>query len=145
MPSHVSAAALIKRFEGFSCTPYRCPAGVWTIGYGHTAGVHAHTAPITEEEAEALLLRDMRGAEQVVDTWVKTPLNAHEKAALVSFVFNVGRAHFISSTLLTRLNAGEKAHAADELLRWVYASGAPLEGLKTRRMAERQIFLEPVV
>lgn len=144
MQINAAGLSLIKQSEGCSKTPYRCPAGIWTIGYGHTSGVHEHTPPITEAEAEALLVRDLRGAEQAVNACVHVPLNANQFAALVSFVFNVGSANFAHSRLLKHMNAGEMDTAADEFLRWVYAKGVPLAGLKTRRMAERALFLKGI-
>lgn len=143
MQINAAGLSLIKQFEGFSKTPYRCPAGIWTIGYGHTGGVHEYTTAITKEEAEALLARDVRAAETEVSTLVTVPLHENQFSALTSFLFNVGRANVAASTLLVRVNAGEMQLAANEFLRWIYASGVPLTGLKNRRMAERQLFLSP--
>jgi lysozyme len=144
MQINPAGLSLIKQYEGFSKTPYRCPAGLWTIGYGHTAGVHEHTAAITEAEALELLRRDVRTAEQAVHELLAVEVNENQFSALVSFTFNVGRANLAHSTLLARVNAEEFDAAANQFLRWVYAGGVPLQGLKNRRMAERQLFLENV-
>ncbi len=144
MQINTAGLSLIKQYEGFSKTPYRCPAGLWTIGYGHTSGVHEHTAAITEAEALELLRRDVRAAEQAVCELLTVEVNENQFAALVSFTFNVGHTNFAHSTLLARVNAEEFDAAATQFLRWVYAGGVPLQGLKNRRMAERQLFLEGV-
>lgn len=147
---------IIKRFEGLSLKPYLCPAGVPTIGFGHTAGVRLDSAPITEAEAEELLLRDVRIAEDVVRSNVFTMLNVNQFSALTSFVFNVGagkrgvKSGFVTlmdgrpSTLRTLINRGEFEGAADEMLRWNRGGGKLLAGLTTRRQAERALFLKPV-
>ncbi len=140
---HINAAglALIKQYEGFSKAPYRCPAGLWTIGYGHTGGVHEHTTSISETQASELLARDVREAEVAVSELIEIDVNENQFSALVSLLFNIGRTNFAHSTLLKKLNAEEIEQAADEFLRWIYASGTPLQGLKNRRIAERELFL----
>ena len=85
---------LIKQFEGLRLEAYRCPAGIWTIGYGHTAGV-SEGMKITEVEAERLLLEDLKPVLAVLPSG----LNANRRAALASFVFNVGVGAFCRSTI----------------------------------------------
>ena len=87
--------ALIKRFEGFSAAPYLCPAGWWTIGFGAIHGldgqpVTAATPPVTEEEAETLLRRDVAVAERAVLRLISVPLGDGRFDALASFAFNLG-------------------------------------------------------
>jgi len=131
---------LIKQYEGLKLTAYRCSAGVLTIGYGHTHGVKTGDV-ITAQQADEYLREDVQIAELNVNTNVKTPLTQNQFDALVSFVFNVGVGNFVKSTLLKKLNTGNYSGAADELLKWVNAGGKPLDGLRKRRTAERELFL----
>ena len=132
--------ALIKYFEGLQTRAYLCPAGVWTIGYGHTKGVSS-TEAITPEQADALLAEDLSESERAVGHSVTVALSQEQFDALVSFTFNLGAGNLQGSTLLKKLNAGDSAGAADEFLRWVNAGGKKLPGLVERRNAERQLFL----
>ncbi|MBV4366272.1 lysozyme [Erwinia phyllosphaerae] len=131
---------LIKRFEGLRLTAYRCSAGVLTIGYGHTRGVKTGDV-ITGHQADAFLREDLQVAELTVNTNVRTKMTQGQFDALVSFVFHVGTGNFTRSTLLKKLNAGDYAGAAGQFYRWIYADGKPLDGLRRRRTAERELFL----
>lgn len=131
---------LIKRLEGLELTAYRCSAGVLTIGYGHTRGVKTGDV-ITGRQADALLHEDLQVAELTVNTNVRVKMTQGQFDALVSFVFNVGAGNFTRSTLLKKLNAGDYAGAAEQFDRWIYADGKPLDGLRRRRAAERELFL----
>ncbi len=131
---------LVKSFEGFRDTAYLCPAKVWTIGYGSTKGVKRGDR-ITEAAAEQLLLKELEAFGAGVRAAVTVPLNDNEYGALTSFAFNVGLGAFRGSTLLRLLNAGNRAGAADQLLRWNRGGGRVLPGLTRRRQAERQLFL----
>jgi lysozyme len=135
---------LIKEFEGFSATPYECPGGIFTIGYGHTHGVSADSPPITKKEAETLLRDDVCRAENAVLQMIDVPLNENQFAALVSLVFNIGAAAFAGSTLRRFLNAADYAGAAVQFDRWVHAKGVKLAGLTRRRAAERALFEEEI-
>lgn len=130
---------LIKYFETFSPVPYICPAGYWTIGWGHLCA--RDNPPITEERGEQLLEGDIFAAELAVSRMVKVRLTDNQYAALVSFTFNLGGGRLASSTLLRRLNAGYYVGAADQFGKWVFGGGRKLPGLVTRRAAERQLFL----
>lgn len=137
--------ALVTHFEGFYPRAYKCPAGVWTIGWGHTGLAHrdgtVHPGrEITREEGEELLRYDMQVFEEVVRSAVKVPLAQHEFDALVAFSFNVGPGSFHSSTLLRKLNAGDKDGAAKEFAKWTKAKGKVLKGLVRRRNAEATLF-----
>ncbi|KAA0576665.1 glycoside hydrolase family protein [Azospirillum sp. Sh1] len=138
-----AAVDLVKHFEGLYPTAYLCPAGVPTIGYGHTAGVKMGQS-ITAEQADAFLAADLTEAAGRVDALVKVALNDDQRGALSSFVFNLGAGSLGSSTLLKMLNAGDYAGAADQFGRWVYATvnGKPtkLAGLVARRAAEAALF-----
>lgn len=135
---------LIKHFEGLYLTAYKCPAEVWTIGYGHTGLKHkdgtVHPGRvITQEKAEQLLRHDMQAFEKRVASLVRAPLNDDQFAALVSFDFNTGALG--KRTLLKKLNAGDYVGSADELLKWTRAGGKILKGLVRRRQSERNLFL----
>ena len=131
---------LIKSHEGFRSDAYLCPAGVWTIGYGHTGDVEEGQS-VTEEEAEELLLQDVAFAEDAVNSLVEVELSQQMFDALVCFVYNVGVGAFEQSTLLRLLNQGQKEEAAEQFLRWNKAGGKELAGLTRRREAERDLFL----
>lgn len=131
---------LLKNFEGLRLRAYLDPVGVWTIGYGTTSGVRPGMT-ITVQQAEELLKRDLIRFENIVDRYVKVPLNSNQFSALVSFVYNVGAGAFSGSTLLRLLNQNNYRGAADQLLRWVNAGGRSLPGLVRRRRAERALFL----
>lgn len=130
---------LIKRFEGLRNESYRCPAGVWTIGYGHTGDVQPG-AIITEEGAEALLRKDVERFEEGV-THIVGPCKQQQFDALVCFSFNVGLGALKTSTLLKKHKQGDFAGAANEFLKWNRAGGSILPGLTRRRAQERGLYL----
>lgn len=133
---------LIKKFEGCGLKAYKCPAGIWTIGYGHTgSAVHAGLQ-ITSEEAEKLLKTDLLVHCNNVSKLVKVPLNQNQFDALVSFEYNVGYGNFKSSTLLKLLNQKKYKEAAEQFGRWKYAGKKELLGLVRRRNAEKELFLK---
>lgn len=131
---------LIKRFEGLKLRSYKCPAGVWTIGYGHTGNV-TNNQIITSEQAESILRTDLRKFEQAVSDAVTVPLSQNQFDALVSLAFNIGAGAFAKSTLLRLLNQRDYAGAADQFLRWNRAGDKVLDGLTRRRQDERALFL----
>lgn len=135
---------LIKSFEGLRLDAYRDPVGIWTIGYGTTRGVRAGMR-ITEKMADELLLADVAYFEQIIRSLVKVPLTGNEFSALVSFVYNLGEWNLSRSTLLQKLNAGDKAGAASEFLKWnkgkIGGRLRTLRGLTRRREAEMTLFL----
>lgn len=132
---------LIKEFEGLRLTAYKCAAGVWTIGYGHTEGVTGAMV-ITEATADELLARDLAKFEAGVSKLVKVELNQNQFDALVSFAFNCGLANLAKSTLLKKLNATVPAdQVAAEFMRWNKAGGKVLPGLTRRRAAEAALFV----
>jgi lysozyme len=140
--------ALIKRFEGFSDTPYLCPAGWWTIGFGAVHGpdglpVTAATAPVTEEAAEALLRRDVGLAERAVLRLITVPLADGQFDALVSFTFNLGAGALQRSTLRRKVNREEHVEVPPEFHKWVWGGGKRLPGLVKRREAEGQRYRMP--
>ena len=131
---------LIKSFEGLRLTAYADPVGVWTIGYGHTAGVKEGDQ-ISQSQAEDLLRADLEEFEEGVRDAVQVSLTQQQFDALVSLAFNVGLGAFRRSTLRRRLNAGDYEGAAQEFARWNMAGGRVLHGLTKRRAAERDMFL----
>jgi lysozyme len=142
-PQHINPAgiALIKEFEGLRLKAYKCSAGRWTIGYGHTATTKPGMV-ISEGEANKLLFDDIGWAEEVVRRLAKAPMTNNQFSALVSFVFNLGEGAFARSTLLRKLNLRDYNGAAEEFQRWVYADGKVLRGLERRRAAEKALFIK---
>ncbi len=159
---------LIKSFEGIpdgdpssvNIDAYLCPAGVWTIGWGHAlvdggaqlkgvankARARAlYPGGITREQAEALLRGDLIPRAASVSSLLKVGVDDSQFAALIALVFNIGAGNLAASTLLRKLNAGDAAGAADQFLAWDKArvNGVlqPLAGLTRRRKAERAMFL----
>ena len=136
---------LIKRFEGLRTTAYRCPSGVWTIGYGHTAaaGEPAVRAgmTITAAEASEILARDVAAFAFGVEAALKVNLPPAQFSALVSFAYNVGLGNFRSSSVLKAVNGGDMAAVPRRLLLWNRAGGRVLPGLTRRRAAEAELLL----
>ena len=97
---------LIKHFEGCELNAYKCPAGVWTIGYGHIKGV-SEGMSITQEQAEQMLLDELKEYENYINELVTVNLSQNQFDALVSWVYNLGPANLQSSTLLKVLNSGD--------------------------------------
>lgn len=130
---------LIKKYEGLRLEAYKCPAGVWTIGYGHTKGVYKGMS-ITKEEAEKLLQQDVSVFElQVINTVGK--LSDCKIDALVSFAYNVGIAAFRNSTLCRKVKANsDDATIRAEFGKWVYAGSKKLPGLVKRRAEEAEMY-----
>ena len=149
---------LIKSFEGCQTTPYRCPAGLWTAGYGHV--LYPDQARLKTPERSAYPLRTEHNrvfANDEIDTLLEQDLQRFENGvsrlcpasdgsqpqfdAIVSFAFNVGLGNLQSSTLRMKYNRGDYTGAADEFLKWNKSSGKVLQGLVRRREAERVLFL----
>lgn len=136
MTRRINAAglALIQQWEGCKLKAYRDVANVLTIGYGSTG---PHVKPgmtITQDEADALLLKDLSRFEDRVSRLVKVDLSDNQFAALVSFDFNTGALD--KSTLLKKLNKGDYNSVPSELMKWVNAGGKKVAGLVNRRAAE---------
>lgn len=130
---------LIKHFEGCELEAYKCPAGVWTIGYGHTKGVEEGDV-WSESHADHMLEVELEEYENYVNTAVEVPLSQNQFDALVSWVYNLGPTNFNSSTMLKVLNAGDYSEVGNQMLRWNKAGGKVLEGLTRRRQAEADLF-----
>ncbi len=145
-----AAIELAKRFEGFHrvpkhdpgrAHPYICPAGYWTIGYGHLCD-QSHPA-ITENEAEGYLVQDLQTALRATLRYCPVLATESEErlAAIVDFTFNLGAGRLQTSTLRRRINQRDWASAGIELGRWVRGGGKVLPGLVARRSAEVQLLL----
>lgn len=141
---------LIKEFEGLCTKAYRCPAGVLTIGYGHTGEDVVSGQIITEGQADALLDKDLKALADDLSRYLEgVELTQNQADALLSFVFNVGVSAFAHSTVLKELKAGDYQAAADALLMWNKITKmqggkkvkVALSGLTNRRKAERALFL----
>lgn len=151
MHASPKAYELIKASEGLCLSAYDCPAGVKTIGWGHTHGVKPGDV-ITQHQAETFLAADVAECERIIASAVKVPLTQDIFDALTSFVFSVGpgkkgvKDGFVTlksgqpSTLLRKLNAGDYAGARRALLAWVHANGMVLNGLVKRRDAEWKLW-----
>lgn len=147
-----AAIDLAKRFEGFerkvklgveiTAVPYVCPAGFWTIGYGHLCD--PKHPPITEAEAEVYLARDLQTA--LAATLRYCPVLATEPegrlAAIVDFTFNLGAGRLQTSTLRRRVNQRDWVAAEQELRRWIYGGGKVLPGLVARRIGEASYLMQ---
>ncbi len=139
-----AGVALIKEFEGcpYGGRPYKDMVGVWTIGYGHTEGVGPNSPQLTEAQAGALLATDLDAKYGPSVNAIGVTLSQPQFDALVSFVYNVGPGGVAASTGVGRaLRARSWQAAADGLLAWNKAGGAPVAGLTRRRQAERALFL----
>ena len=131
--------ALIKEFEGLRLKAYQCPGGVWTIGYGHTAGVKPGML-ITKTQAEEYLKADLIAFERYLNG-LGLALNQNQFDALISFIYNVGTGNFSNSTLLRKVIVNLQDNSImDEFLRWVYSKGRVLPGLQRRRLAEMKLY-----
>jgi lysozyme len=141
---------LAKRFEGFHrvpkhdagrAHPYICPAGFWTIGFGHLC--EPNHPPITEEEAEDYLAQDLQTALRATLRYcpVLSTESEEKLAAIVDFTFNLGAGRLQTSTLRRRINQRDWSSAVTELVRWVRGGGRVLPGLVMRRQAESVMLL----
>ena len=142
--NHVGIS-IIKAFEGFESHPYKCSAGVPTIGFGTTRvneePVSMDMEPITYEEGEEFLRTDLEKTEKVIARLIKVGLNSNEFSSLCSFCYNVGSGNLHMSTLRSKLNRGDRDGAANEFPKWRRAGGRILAGLVRRREMERQLFV----
>lgn len=133
---------LTKKAEGYSSKAYRCPAGVPTIGWGHTKGVKMGMT-CTRPKAESWLMEDLETArDQAARVLGGIHTTEGQALAITDFVFNLGVTRFRASTLCKMIKAGDFEGAADQFGRWVYAGDKKLPGLVERREQERLLFTE---
>ncbi|WP_293316290.1 lysozyme [Phenylobacterium sp.] len=139
MKTSQEGKALIKKFEGCELKAYLCPAQVWTIGYGHTAGVSEGDV-CTQEDADRMLAEDLEEFEGYVREAVDVPLEQNEFDALVAWTYNLGPGNLRSSTMLKKLNDSKFEEVPSEIRRWNKSGGEVLDGLVRRREAEALLF-----
>lgn len=140
MNVNAAGRAIIETYETLKLEAYRCPAGVLTIGYGHTGDVKPGDK-ITAHQADVILEYDLsRFAAAVAKLAPRA--NQNQFAALVCLAFNIGTDALAKSTLLRKFNAGAPNAAAAEFAKWTYADGKSLPGLVKRRAAEAALFLQ---
>ncbi|MCC3705212.1 lysozyme [Rouxiella badensis] len=135
------AAAMIPTLEGVKYKPYQDVVGVWTVCYGHTGSDIVRSKTYTEAECKAMLNKDLQPFARSVDKSVKVPATEYQKAALITFSYNVGISAFEKSTLLKDLNAGRYKQSCEGLKKWTYAGGKQWQGLINRREVEREVCL----
>ena len=137
---------LIKGYEGLRMSAHYTPNEEWTVGYGHTETAR-HGMNVTETDAERLLRTDVQPIERLIADTVRAPLNQNEHDALISLIFNIGAENWRRSTVLRKLNEGDKLAAAKGFEFWTRArvNGelVTLDGLVRRRAAEKSLFLMP--
>lgn len=136
----VNDITIIKKYEGCKLEAYQCPAGVWTISYGHTQGVKQGDK-ITQDVAESMLKCDIESFEKGVSEYVHVRMSQNEFDAFVSLTFNIGINAFKRSTLLNKFNMDDRLGCSLEFTKWHYAGGKPLLGLLRRRAEEMSLFL----
>jgi len=138
--------ALIKHHEGVRSKPYRCPAGLWTVGVGHLIGdgkslPESWNKTFTKEEIDGILKSDLNRFELGVHKMLpNVPLRQSEFDALVSFCFNLGLGCFQRSTIRQALLRGDKKAAMESLMKYCRAGGKILRGLQIRRLDEKALF-----
>lgn len=143
----VIATQLAGENEGIRLSAYQDGARVWTICHGHTAGVKPGQR-VTQAQCNAFLKSDMGHAFAALDRIVHVPMSAPQRAGLADWVFNVGEPAAAKSTLIRKLNAGDRRGACAELSRWVIVAGKDCRkpannctGIVTRREQERELCL----
>ena len=137
---------LIKKYEGFSSKPYKCPAGIPTIGYGSTFYLNGNKVtmkdtPISEEVALSILFSAVEDFSKKVEKLLKVPVNQNQFDALVDFSYNLGIGNFQKSTLLKLVNNKDFIGASKQFKKWNKSNGKVLNGLTNRRKEEEELFL----
>lgn len=132
---------VLEEGKGFSSKSYICSAGKRTIGYGHVILPDDNIIePITEDQAEDILEKDVTAAENAINKYVKVPLTQNQFDALICFVFNVGRTNFKTSTLLKFINEQLWDKIPKQFMRWVYHDKKLIKGLENRRKIEVRLW-----
>ncbi len=141
------AIKLIKHHEGVRNRPYRCPAGLWTVGVGHLIGdgkslPESWNRTFTQEEIDTILKKDLiRFEKGVIKLLPNVKLKQHEFDSIISFCFNLGLGCFQRSTIRQALLRNDKEAAMESLVKYCRAGGKILKGLQKRRLDEKQLFL----
>lgn len=139
----LAGAGTVSYYEGVSNKAYLDPVGIWTICYGETKGVDKGDYK-TDEECLESLAEELSIHHKQMMAYIKVPLSEKEEAAYLSFTYNVGVGAFSKSTLLRKLNSGDRVGACNQLLRWDKAGSKKLKGLTLRRQSENKLCLEGV-
>lgn len=135
------ALNIIKPCEGCVLHAYQDPVGIWTIGYGHTAGVR-HGEVITQEQADMMLTQDVEAFAAQISQCVTALMTDNKFCAFVSFAYNVGIGAFKGSTMLRDFNSKLPLETvAAQFMLWIHAGGQVLPGLVKRRTLEKNLFL----
>jgi lysozyme len=145
---------LIKKWEGFRAEAYLCPAGVWTLGYGITAGAGIGVDPkpgdrVTREQADRHLRAALERFARQIRPGITAQINDNEFGAFLSLAYNIGAAGFLGSSALRHFNAGDKVRAAASIKLWNKARNPRtgkrevLQGLVNRRAEEARLFQTP--
>lgn len=134
------AIPLVKEFEGLELKAYVCPAGKWTIGYGHTNGVREGQV-ITKEQAEAYLLKDLQDKQDIMASMIHVPVTKGQFIALLSFYFNVRLSSIRSGNVWRLMNAGKTKEAGELMLKYINKDSSFENGLRRRREAEHKYFV----
>lgn len=135
-----AARQIIETYEGCCLVAYKCPAGIWTIGYGHTGASVFPGLTITQHQADTILESDLQRFEDAIGK-LCPQANANQFSALVCFAFNCGLGALQGSHLFAKFQVGDIQGAADEFSKWVHVNGEVSPGLVKRRAAERALFL----
>lgn len=140
-PISMDLIDLVANFEGFKATAYKCLAGHWTIGYGHTGGV-SEGDTIAQAAAKRLLRNDLAKVRTSLSVLVHVPVTKNQFGALVSLSYNVGNLRTKCPKLLAALNSGKIEDAAKEFLDCDHVGGRRVAGLTRRRKIESELFLK---
>lgn len=133
---------LIKESEGCKLTSYKCPAGIWTIGYGQTKGIKEGITWTQNQADEDLIKTALQVLNQAIKASpILATVNMEKQAAIADFVYNLGIGSYTSSTLKKKVDANDWISAAVEIKRWDKAGGKVLKGLTIRRNKEAELIL----
>lgn len=143
MDGLISLCALIRRFEGLRLSVYRCPAGILTIGYGHTGpDVTPKSPAISLKQAEVLLQQDALHYLKVAITLSPILLRyPTQQVAIADFCYNLGATRYKASTLRRKVHEENWQAASEEIMKWVWGGGRKLRGLMVRRAVEAKMLL----
>lgn len=146
MKASQTCLKMLAHHEGVRQKPYKCPAGLWTVGVGHLIGdgkslPDSWNRNFTLEEVYAILAKDVERFERGVERLITIPLRQCEFDAIISFAFNLGTGCLQRSSVRSKLNRGDKEGAIESLLKYNKAGGKVLKGLDNRRKDEARLFL----
>lgn len=134
----------VAKHEGLVLGTYVDPVGIITSCYGHVDKSLKLGQKFTQDECLETLAKDLSKHNSQLISVIRVPISEQEHAAYLSFHYNVGTGNFKSSTLLRKLNKGDRVGACNELTRWVYAKGRKLQGLVNRRSDEKNLCLSGI-